>query len=354
MTLKRFWLFPMVILIIGIGISYALNSYATQYKAKDELQKELGVIEQSVDGDKDLKEDYQYDRTTTKKPPFLPQLKQDMSTAQAYIDIKNITNANKFMEKVRTNWNTWENNRFDLNNVFRQFSDLIKSMIQLEIELGIKTNDTGYKSSFISLMMKELQNKFDAIVTDTDQKQFKTTIQNEWKSYTKLQDAARSLEEMEQVCVKKDQCPDCAKIPEYWNGLKNIKDEGDLDSKFGMIKKTLEHAKSGCKDKPVTAMASAATGYKIAFPQLRKPEVAPGPERTKTWLANIRLTLYESVSFLVVVGILALYGFSQLYISNPTFGADLSDWVTLILWGLMAGTAADSITKKGMKMVGLS
>lgn len=76
------------------------------------------------------------------------------------------------------------------------------------------------------------------------------------------------------------------------------------------------------------------------------------------WLQDrgpgIRLILYEYGTYAVTVLILALVGFTELYLSNPTFGATLGDWIALLIWGLLAGAAADTIAKRTKTNLGFS
>ena len=67
------------------------------------------------------------------------------------------------------------------------------------------------------------------------------------------------------------------------------------------------------------------------------------PETTK---AGVRLKLFTGTSYAIAVIFLAGAGFSQLYIDNPTFGANpWKDYFALMAWGFGAEATRDAITK---------
>jgi len=80
--------------------------------------------------------------------------------------------------------------------------------------------------------------------------------------------------------------------------------------------------------------------------------MAPAPTaRSLTWeeqgvKAGKQLRLFTWTSYAIALIFLAGSGFSQLYVDNPTFGANpWKDYFALLAWGFGAEATRDAVTK---------
>ncbi|MBD2035175.1 hypothetical protein H6F76_09055 [Leptolyngbya sp. FACHB-321] len=95
---------------------------------------------------------------------------------------------------------------------------------------------------------------------------------------------------------------------------------------------------------------------------LTVPFMAPAPSvRSLTWeeqgvKAGKQLRLFTWTSYAIALSFLAGTDFSQLYVDNPTFGANpWKDYFALSAWGFRAEATREAITKvlKGLDLPGL-
>jgi hypothetical protein len=92
-----------------------------------------------------------------------------------------------------------------------------------------------------------------------------------------------------------------------------------------------------------------------AVPGVKEPESPDGIINFigTGYMARMHLQIYQFASLSVTAFILFLFGLSELYYSNPTFGASASDYITLILWGLFVGPVSGAIAGKASAKVGI-
>jgi hypothetical protein len=82
------------------------------------------------------------------------------------------------------------------------------------------------------------------------------------------------------------------------------------------------------------------------------PQIAPAPSayplswEVQVSVAKKRLKLFKGASYATAIVFLAGAGFSQLYVDNPTFGANpWKDYFALLAWGFGAEASREAVTK---------
>ena len=351
-------LWPLLILCFGVTVSYLLFTYGSSFKQRDEIRRTLGVIMESINNDQDLKRTYPYDNADGKvQNPFYNKIKEDIRTAESKLAIKAVSDAEKFMKIAQTNWDTWIGCKPRLMLLFDQYSDLITNMNVLENLIRKKTNVGSDESiPLITTMRENLQKKFDAIVTDADQKELENAIKTNTSLYNTFSLVIKNLVDLENICKTKDPatCPACENSAASWQSLKEIKEQADLTKASKDIGDTLEKVKI-CPSSGVKFKASGLSPVRDILPAILTPGKIPDSDTVKEGIvADLRLWLYNSGVFLIMVITLVGYGYIQFYISNPTFGASMGDYITIVVWGFMAGSTADVIATKMKGKIGLA
>ncbi|MBD2033835.1 hypothetical protein H6F76_02010 [Leptolyngbya sp. FACHB-321] len=75
------------------------------------------------------------------------------------------------------------------------------------------------------------------------------------------------------------------------------------------------------------------------------PAVQPFSSENEVRTSRRRLRGANTLSYGIIVGLLAIAGFNQLYLSNPVFGASIGDYFLLLAWGFGAEATSESIAK---------
>jgi len=87
---------------------------------------------------------------------------------------------------------------------------------------------------------------------------------------------------------------------------------------------------------------------KLAVPRLiaRAPSAQPLSWQEEVSTAGQRLKQFKVASYAIAIVFLAGAGFNQLYVDNPTFGANpWKDYFALLAWGFGAEATRDAVTK---------
>ena len=112
----------------------------------------------------------------------------------------------------------------------------------------------------------------------------------------------------------------------------------------------LEQAPGG----PLATPAGQAVAAGIGLPQLVRPILVP-PAGSGGWTAVLTSPsvtaaaawlLGPAATAVIAITLLAI-GFKTTYLDNPTFGAQASDWIGLVIWGLAAYGTRQALTGLG-------
>lgn len=363
-TIKDDLIWPILILLVGILVSFLLFNYGSRMKRRDEIQRALNVIEDRFKSDTRLKMLIQYDRNDRVSPerinPYYEQIRYHSETVQEKLEIGTTTDADTPLKKLQTDWDTWNISRGRLIGLFERFSKLINELNSLEQQIlndgkplvdtsnpeTVRTLNSGTVIS-INKVRYDLQQKFDAVLEDAGQKGLEGELNNGINWINVLIRIVNSLIELENLCREKNQLSnaECQKC--HWDSLKSYNLERIEEFDAG-VKKQLEKVKQlpELSKKVIERVVEEEeeSRQSLRYLEFRELPLIESIHRSR-W-AEVRLTIYDSGSFLITVIIIALIGFSQLYLSNPTFGASIEDYATLGLWGLLAGSTAQAISQK--------
>jgi|GEM_PF-1172940 len=343
-TIKAGWFLPLLVLIAGIFVSYSLFCYGKRYKRRDEITRMVEIIEKNVIKDEKLKEPVVFDRSgKTENNIFYNQISGDIVRIREKLDFNEITEADTWLTKLQSSWDNWNINRPNLIGFYDSFGTLIVDLNKLErkiVNKGDKEVNTQTEVPAIKELREKLQEKFNAIQTGTEVE----AVKDEANKYDILNIAYLKLQEIEKCPTDRDN-NQIKNTDELWKQLQTV----DLDHIID-VKNKMNDQLGYCKSMAISTEGATESPEPKPTRTFEYREMdTRGPSR---W-AGFRLWLYGWGSFVVTVTILAMVGFSQLYISNPTFGASPGDWATLALWGLLVGPTADAVSEKAKGTVGL-
>ena len=351
-----FW--PLVVLIASVMVSYLLFIYESQRKRRNEIERTLGVIFSRFISDKELEKSVTYDKEGEQHHNQLwVQIRSDIFTVQEKLKIGSVKDADTFLTKVQTSWDDWNNNTSRFSRLFYQFGKLIERINEVEKRiLGQPSPTDPYPGDYIPLldnMRSDLQQKFDS-TTKSDQKELEEAIKQYIPLINKINDISTSLSQMEQLLMNR-KVPANQKIEKpgsLWKRLQSADTKEKIDELALTINSQVTLLKTFEESPQKTVVPEGFFEVKI-LPPLHQEDI-PGREiLNQASQADIQLKIFYGVSFLVTVLILVIFGYLQLYLTNPVFGANPGDYATLALWGLLSGPTADAIAKKASGTVGL-
>ena len=281
MTLKDLAWGPAMGLSLAVIASYLLFQYGLLFKRKDEILRDLMVIQDNIKKDTDLAE--KDEKGNLKYPfphPFRTILLDFIRDAIENLSMDSIDNAVKSEGKVVYYWNKWKLDRTSWVAVL----DYAKEVYEI-----------------VEPKLSEAQEKVKTNSTEENKAEEEKARDN----LTKLIILIKSIPDI---------TPEAA--------------ENEL-AKY---------------DPRVKTRAPPDEGSEPQYEPRSKP-LEMGAK------AKLRLLAYQFGSMAVTVVILIFLGFTELYINNPTFGASLSDYLTLILWGLFVGPVSGAIAGKASSKI---
>lgn len=343
-------------LVVGVFVSYMVFTYGSRYKPLDEIRRTLAVLEEALSNDKDLKKKYLYDSLgTTEQNPFGKKIEDDIETAHFKLDLQKTEDGEFLSKSAESTLDLWKKNKWKLVPFLEGFADLIETINN--IEKTLKEKNIGTKSSLLRDIRQDLQKKFNAQVTDIEQKDFGNAVTSHTEECNSFSQAILDLRECEKLCADPGtgDSDSCKKVQEFWGSLAAVAKPEDLVPIRQKISELLKSLRSSAVGK--NRGEYRADGFTPAIrilPQVASPGSVSGEIREEGLYAKIRLFLYTWAVFLIAVITLTGYGFYQFYLTNPTFGATPGDYCFILLWGFLAGSTADSLTSKAKTLVGIS
>jgi hypothetical protein len=354
-TIKDGLFWPLIILCATILLSYLLFCYKSGMKRNDEIQRTLNIIKESVDFDEKLKIRIQYDRKdvdpSDRPNPYYDQISYEIKILQEKLKIGTALDAETSLTQLQTDWNTWNTSRGQLIGLLEGFSKFITDLNSLEQQIlndgkSVEKNLNSEKVNSIKEIRCNLQETFDTVLQDQGQTKLKEALKKGIDNHIVLIRIVNSLNKIEEICPKKEQKKYIEWRETSWSSLKTCDWGGITDLDIDVTKQLNKAKELHDRANRNTLDADNKGEEPLQSPRyLEFGEFPNNPSPPSNW-AGTRLNLYYWGSFLSMVSIIALIGFSQLYLSNPTFGANLNDYTTLGLWGLLVGSSAQTISDK--------
>jgi hypothetical protein len=314
-------------------------SYSIGGKKRDEILKGVANLHLRITHDKELKKSYH-----GVVNPFCTAMSQGVKNLLDKVNDDAIEDAGKLLEETRKLWGKWTTKCYDWMNEFENYGKLIDLLEDDEKEILQDPNIANIPSppttiTFVRELIDYLEQEYRKVVDADGPDTFRLIISAQIakrKSYLVLHD---DLLRLSQQSSQADFQNSVKRL--YYDFLKLGKDT-DLTPLTKEIA-TLRSQIVTTFGVPVTT--PMGVGMKDFVPT-EPPGVKGIPQLGAE--ARYRLWLYGSVSFLILLTVLFLVGYNQLYVIKPTFGSP-EDYITLVMWGLLVGPFSDAVTKRTAK-----
>jgi hypothetical protein len=336
LRLKDHWFFPLLVLLVGVGLGIGVSGYRSDGIPRDEIVVQIGRIRTQIQADSELAQSFQ-----GKIAGYLI----DVETALA---TKRWDDARQAINQAQAVWDKWRKERDNWIALTNSLSELVVSLQSLDD-----------KSPYVQAVRSQLENaNRQAADKETTQK-FREELDNlrqqiAWynQSQAKLEQFNNLRNELTKLVPEKDESlsrqsksfqneldrlspNDREAIEEWENKVDNAIDELDREI-------ITQQSSTGTRGNQITTRNANYT-TPLTLPNL-VPEVTPVQPSPQQAAQNIYW--FNWLSYAIAVGLLAGAGFGQLYVSQPMFGANgWSDYFTLLAWGFGAEATRDAVTK---------
>jgi hypothetical protein len=345
LRLKDHWFFPLLVLLVGVGLGVGVSGYRSDGIPRDEVVVQLGRIRTQTQADSELAQSFQ-----AKIAGYLI----DVETA---LIAKRWDDARQAVNQAQAVWDKWRKERDNWIALTNSLSELVVSLQLLDD-----------KSPYVRAVSSQLENaNRQAADKETTQK-FREELDNLRQQIAWYNQSQATLE---QFNVLRNELTKL--VPDKDDSLrrKSQSFQKELDRLSPNDREALEKWRNTVENaidelgKEIQQQPSAGTGgtqittrnanytTSLTLPNL-VPEVIsvqPSPQQ-----AAQNIYWFNWLSYAIAVGLLAGAGFGQLYVSQPMFGANgWSDYFTLLAWGFGAEATRDAVTKvvRDWKLPGL-
>ncbi len=343
--LKDHWFFPLLVLLLGVGLGIGVSAYRNDGMPRDEILVQVGRIRTQMQADVELAQSFQ------------GKIVGHLIDVETTLASKRWDEALQAVTQAQAVWDKWRKEREDWIALVNYLSELFDSLKSLD-------GDAPY----VQTVHSHLENaKRQAADKEATQK-FREELDNLRQQITRYKQGQAKLDqfnnlrnELTQLAPQKDES-----LRRISQGLQHELDglppsdenafkewQERVNNKIDELDKAIkQQAPVETGSIPVTARdADYTTPPKL--PNL-VPEVSSAQPSPKQAARNIYW--FNWLSYAIAVGLLAGAGFGQLYATQPMFGANgWSDYFTLLAWGFGAEATRDAITRvvRDWKLPGL-
>ena len=327
LQIKDWWLPPLLVLFLGTGLGILVSVYRAQGRPRDEVLVRIGQLQTQ------MQEDIEFVKITAFKQYIeacLIEVKMDLQTEkweQAIAILEQAENIWKRWVKGRTDWLQ----QFDYCQQIRQQledknpNDLEVKAILRNLEATINDAPELETPEQFREQLEKIYQQMNQLVLENQKQDLKALI-----AEIPLDKRSSILPQFQQLEAKI-----AAESPANFTQFKA------LTAELNDLKEQVEQLHDQSSPRSGISKNLLGSGGISSPPQTRS--TISTPETTK---AGVRLKLFTGTSYAIAVIFLAGAGFSQLYIDNPTFGANpWKDYFALMAWGFGAEATRDAITK---------
>ncbi|MDD1655154.1 MAG: hypothetical protein LUO91_05555 [Methanomicrobiales archaeon] len=339
-TVKDRWLVPAGVLGIGVLIGVGIFSYSGKGKRRDELRTQFERLKIQIEGDKEF---------LALDPAlfFRTSIDGNLNRMKILISVPNLDEAENAIKGAYQTWGQWLTYK---GRILRQFDE--RASVQQDIRnLGdaLKPREFQYiqtlEGNLVVISYDLLKAKtFEEF--ETAFAKFTEDLRKERSSYKKLTDLHKQMLEVD----KKSR--DRETVKTLWKRLMTIgPDDPTLQALENAIKEaSVMDAHGPVPSEPGVPVPPGTPALPPA-PAAEKGAIGKLWDWVKKMLgkgvswAEVRLGIFGFISFLLLLVILLIVGYQQLYLANPTFGAGQADYFALFLWGLGVGPGSEATVK---------
>jgi hypothetical protein len=322
---KDRWQWPLVILILGVVISYVITRYRESGKPRDEVLSKAGRLLAAVNEESQLNEH------------FRARIKALLVDVQSALDEGKLEDAQKAIKAATEVFNRWVKGSADWLSLYAYRDELLEKIKQ-------RSGDDSYVRT-VRRGLEEAGQQAPDLAAPKDFRDKLDARFNELNDYNKLSEGVKKLF----VLVERLQPPQEQRRERAVNLRRRLEkllpsETAARQALLDELATEIEEVQKLPQTVPDARMAKGIVGDFITL-NLSGPAPEAGDLLVEAGKkADWRLKLLKAVSFVLALVFLTGLGFHQLYLSNPTFGASRwLDYFSLLLWGFGAEASRSSI-----------
>ncbi len=329
--IKDFWLPPLIVVIIGTGLGIAVSTYRVQGQPKDEVLLRVGRLRSQI----------QEEPEASKSAPFQTQVEAYLYDVKIAIQGEQLEFGRTAVSEAEQVWRKWVKGRNDWLAQLAYREELVESIQDLNpnvlyVQTVRRELEDIYRNAPNFEGPDKLRDRLDEIAQQINR-------------YLQLQAKMKLMNEVA-ANLSAEQIGGWQVTRQTWERRFNLLLPKDMEQ-YQQLQTEAEEAITRMTE--LVSQTPSAEGVskglsKLAVPRLiaGAPSAQPLSWQEEVSTAGQRLNQFKVASYAIAIIFLAGTGFNQLYMDNPTFGANpWKDYFALLAWGFGAEATRDAVTK---------
>jgi hypothetical protein len=323
-TVKDPWLSPLMVLLLGVGLSLGISYYREKGRPRDTILVRVGQLRAQMHGDPDLAQ------------PFKQRIEAYLVDVEVALQDEKWQEADTAIERAKAIWSRW-----------RKSPDDWLAQLAYHAELVEKLRDEPNVP-----YIQALRRKLDKALRETPEMEDPHKLRERLDEIAQqINDYVRLQKSLDQINDLRIQLP--ADQAESWGRKAQVFQQRlyDLDPDDTQAYQTLQQevqeamdelAQETAKERGVVKAARGPDAWSFGKGISLLDLLAPPPAtreitEEETNRAVQRLRWFTWATYAIAVMLLAGAGFGELYVANATFGANAwGDYFALLAWGFGA------------------
>lgn len=316
---------PLLVLVTGVVLGIGVSTYRTKGRPRDEILVRVGQLRTQLRTDMDLQ----------KAKPFGSEIESHLLDVEMAIQAERWDDARQAVEQAEAVWLKWRKGHDDWLEQLN-YRDELERRIQEETDPDIP---------YMQFVRRNIQQAVREAPVQTPNQLHEqlNTLRQQVNQYLQLKAKLDRLNEQRTQLPPDKEESWRLEVQDFEQRL-NTLDPSDKDG-YETLQREIQDA--------IAQLQPLIPQQRIRGLAIETPKPIPPAPPTRLSImenratrAKIRLQLFGITSYAIAVTLLAGAGFIELYINQPTFGANLwIDYFTLLAWGFGAEATRASITK---------
>ena len=332
------WLLPLLMLLTGTGLGMGVSAYRAKGKPRDEILVRAGQLRSQMQDDHELEQ----------AEAFRTRLESSLVDIRMALQGERWEEGKAAIVQAEIIWRKWLKGRTDWL-VQLQYAKTLKERLQ----------DQNPNIPYIQLVSRGVENAVRELPDLEGPHQLRDRLDvlaQQINRFFQLQGKIKQLNGLTDQLLPKQKVLWQPKVKSWEQQIESLQPADSAES--SRLQTEVDGAIAELTQLIVEQSPTAAVSKGAAT----VPFMAPAPAaRSLTWeeqgvKAGKQLRLFTWTSYAIALLFLTGTGFNQVYVDNPTFGANpWKDYFTLLAWGFGAEATRDSITKmlQGWSLPGL-
>ncbi|OKH42002.1 hypothetical protein NIES2101_33520 [Calothrix sp. HK-06] len=345
---RDYWLMPLLVLLLGVGLGIIISMYRSEWMSRDEVVVQVARLRSKIRADEEFKKDISFYKT----------VEACLMSVETALENKRSAAAKEAADKAQDIWDKWYLSKQSWLSLLEYESKLRK-----RVEEENPDNKIAY--------LEQLTWQLDSINKGRPSQESPGQVREELqKVQTQLNNFLVAKTQLDEFSELTNQVPyeardeekywkkealtlqrilynlSPANIESYYKWQDEIREKTEkIIEDVQSLKQNSLHQRTFLGDVSKAIKNPVTTDLLEPVPDVYQDVIYTNANKLEK-LSRNRLAIFYTSSYVIAIFLLGNAGFTQLYLSNGTFGAKgVIDYFSLLAWGFGAEATRESVSR---------